>query len=106
MKEKLIEIGITMGYAAALTAINKTTEMVAGKVIKEKIPEDADDIKVARAKRSKKIKALVILNIVTFAAAAVPLSAVTVGCIGKIEDTPDVESESATESSEVPADAE
>ena len=35
MKEKLIEIGITMGYAAALTAINKTTEMVAGKVIKE-----------------------------------------------------------------------
>ena len=103
MKEKLIEIGITMGYAAALTAINKTTEMVAGKVIKEKIPEDADDIKVARAKRSKKIKALVISNIVTFAA-AVPLSAVTVGCIGKIEDT--VESESATESSEVPADAE
>ena len=103
MKEKLIEIGITMGYAAALTAINKTTEMVAGKVIKEKIPEDADDIKVARAKRSKKIKSLVISNIVTFAA-AVPLSAVTVGCIGKIEDT--VESESATESSEVPADAE
>ena len=105
MKEKLIEIGITMGYAAALTLINKTTESVADKVIKEKIPEDADDIKVARAKRSKKIKALVISNIVTFAA-AVPLSAVTVGCIGKIDDTSDAESESATESSEVPADAE
>lgn len=91
MKENIIKVGIIMGYAAALTAINKTTEMVADKLIKEKeLGEDATEVAKAKATKSKKIKTIVLSNVVTFAA-AIPLSAVATAGVARIDgpsDTP------------------